>query len=305
MSFDTFLIGLYLIVCDWLHAEGQHYIRPQGGAPPACTDGELLTLLLAHQLTQATWHERRWLRWLAHNGYRAWFPHLPSQSAYNRRARNLAGVLRAFRVYLAREVLEELPPEAVVDGTPIHVRHWRRHGKHHLALPEADLGYCAAKREFFYGYRLVALVTRQGIIIDWVLIPARADERDGLDALLADEEQWRIWGDKGFLDAARQAAWAEEQQVAVITPHRRNQKAQLPAAEQREVAVVRPIVETTFAQAKEYVDLERPRVHTFSGLATRLSAKLTALMVIAWTNVRQGIAPLSYVNFAWLVLHQT
>ena len=68
MSFDTFLIGLYLIVCDWLQAEGQPYIRPQGGAPPACTDGELLTLLLAHQLTQAPWHERRWLRWLEHNG---------------------------------------------------------------------------------------------------------------------------------------------------------------------------------------------------------------------------------------------
>src|SRR5690349_5693114 len=90
----------------------------------------------------------------------------PRQSAYNRRARNLAGVVRALRVYLAQEILEPLPCEAVVDGTPIHVRHWRRHGPHHLALPAADLGYCAAKREFFYGYRLVALVTRQGILID-------------------------------------------------------------------------------------------------------------------------------------------
>jgi hypothetical protein len=150
-DFDTFLIALYLIVCEWLQTDGQRYIRPQGGAPPACTDGELLTLILAHQLTQATWRERHWLRWLDKQGYRAWFPDLPSQSAYNRRARHLAGVLRAFRIALAQEVLAPLPPEAVVDGTPIHVRHWRRHGKHHLALPEADLGYCAAKREFFYG----------------------------------------------------------------------------------------------------------------------------------------------------------
>lgn len=299
MDFDTFLIGLYLIVTAWLKTDGQHYIRPQGGASPACSDGELLTLILAHQLCQATWHERRWLKWLDKNGYRAWFPHLPSQSAYNRRARHLAGVVRAFRVYLAREVLAELPPEAVTDGTPIHVRHWRRHGVHHLALPEADLGFCAAKREFFYGYRLVALVTRQGIIIDWVLLPASADERDGLDSLLADEEQWRIWGDKGFLDTRRQAAWAQEQQVAVVTPRRRNQHEQLAPAAQRELGRVRPIVETTFAQAKEYVDLERPRVKTFSGLAARLSAKLTALMVIAWANVRRGLSPLSYVNFAW------
>lgn len=299
MSFDTFLIGLYCIVTDWLQADGQRYIRPQGGAPPACSDGEMLTLILAHQLSQATWHERRWLRWLDKNGYRAWFPHLPSQSAYNRRARNLAGIVRAFRVYLAQEVLEPLPAEAVVDGTPIHIRHWRRHGKHHLALPEADLGYCAAKREFFYGYRLVALVTRQGIIIDWVLLPASADERDGLDSLVAEEEQWRIWGDKGFLHAQRQELWAEEQQVQVVTPRRRNQKAQVPAAELRELGQVRPIVETAYAQAKEYVALEEPRVKTFSGLAARLSAKLTALMVIAWANMQRGISPLSYVNFAW------
>jgi hypothetical protein len=283
-DFDTFLIGLYCIICDWLQAEGQRYIRPQGGAPPRCSDGEMLTLLLAHQLTQATWHERRWRKWLDLNGYRAWFPHLPSQSAYNRRARHLAGVVRAFRVYLAREVLAELPPEAVVDGTPIHVRHWRRHGKHHLALPDADLGYCAAKREFFYGYRLVALVTRRGIIIDWVLLAASADEREGLDSLLVDEEQWRIWGDKGFLNRARQAQWAEEQQIEVVVPRRRNPQEQLARAEQREVGAVRPIVETTFAQAKEYIDLERPRVHTFSGLLARLSAKLTALMIIAWAE---------------------
>lgn len=298
-DFDTFLIGLYLIVSDWLQTHGQPYVRPQGGAPPRCTDAELLTLILAHQLSQATWHERRWRRWLEHNGYRAWFPHLPSQSAYNRRARNLGGVLRAFRIYLAQEVLEDLPPEGVVDGTPIHLRHWRRHGPSHLALPDAALGYCAAKREYFYGYRLVVLVTRSGIIIDWVLLPANSDERDGLDALVADEEQWRVWGDKGFLDAARQAQWATEQQIEVITPQRRNQAVQLSRAAAQELGAVRPIVETAFAQAKEYVDLERLRVQTFSGVWGRLNAKLTALMVLAWANTQRGISPLSYVNFAW------
>ena len=193
---------IILIVCDWLQAEGQRYIRPQGGAPPACTDGELLTLILAHQLTQATWHERRWLqlagaKWLSRLVPAPAQPEClqPPRPALGRGGARLPRLL-------GPRGAGELPPEAVVDGTPIHVRHWRRHGKHHLALPEADLGYCAAKREFFYGYRLIALVTRQGIIIDWVLIPASADERDGLDGLLADEEQWRIWANKGFLDAA-------------------------------------------------------------------------------------------------------
>lgn len=299
MDFDTLLIGLYLIVCAWLKAGGQAYIRPAGGSPPTFSDGEMLTLLLAHQLAQATWQERRWLRWLTKNGYRAWFPALPSQSAYNRRARNLAGVLRALRVSLAQPVLAALPPSAVVDGTAIKVRHWRRHGKHHLALPEADLGYCAAKREFFYGYRLVALVTTTGILIEWTLLPASGDERDGLESMLDDEEQWRILGDKGLLDGPRQERLAAEQAIDLITFKRRNQREQLDPAVQRELRARRPIVETTFAQAKEYLDLERPRVRTFSGLLARLSAKLAALMVMAWANIRHGRSPLSYVNFAW------
>ena len=109
----------------------------------------MLTLILAHHLAYGAWEERRWLRWLHHNGYRAWFPHLLDQSAYNRRARNLSGVLLALRVYLAQGALAAAPPEGVVASTPIHGRHWRRHGRHHLALPDAELGYCAAKREIY------------------------------------------------------------------------------------------------------------------------------------------------------------
>jgi hypothetical protein len=299
MDFDTLLIGVYLIVDRWLQADGARRIRLAGGAPPRFSDAEMLTLLLVHQLAYADWHERRWLRWLHQQGYRAWFPHLPGQSAYNRRARNLGGVLNARRVALAQPLLADLPPEGVADSTPIHVRHWRRHGPGHLALPEASLGYCAAKRECYYGYRLLTLVSLQGLLVDWVLLPGGGDERDGLEALLADDEQWRIWADKGFVDGPRQARLVEEQAVEVVTPTRRNQARQIPAAVHAEWQRKRPIVETSYAQAKEYLRLEEPRVRTWSGLVSRLCAKLTALTVLAQANVQHGRSPLSYAQFAW------
>ena len=298
MDFDTFLIGLYLMVDKWLQREGHRYLRPEGGAPPRLSDAEMLTLLVAHHLSQATWRERRWLRFLKRN-YQAWFPNLTTQSAYNRRARNLSGVLNALRIQLAREVSAQMPPEGVVDGTPIHVRHWRRYGPHHLALPDADLGYCAAKREYYYGYKLLALVSVSGVIIEWELMSASADERDGLEAMLFDDEQWLIWADKGLLDEKRQRRLEEEQSIVLVTPTRRNQKRQLHPALQEQLAATRPIVETTFSQAKQFVDLEDPHAYTWSGLAVRIVAKLTALMVVAWANVRHGFSPLSFVNFAW------
>ena len=299
MDFDTLLIGVYLIVDRWLQDDGARRIRPAGGAPPRFSDAEMLTLLLVHQLAFADWHERRWLRWLQHQGYRAWFPHLPAQSAYNRRARNLGGILNALRVALAQPLLADRPPEGVADSTPIHVRHWRRHGPTHLALPEATLGYCAAKRECYYGYRLLTLVTLEGVLVEWALLPGNGDERDGLEALLGDDEQWRIWADKGFVDGPRQARWAAEQGVEVVTPTRRNQARQIPAELHAEWQRKRPIVETSYAQAKEYLRLEEPRVRTWSGLVSRVCAKLTALTVLARANLRHGRSPLSYAHFAW------
>jgi len=59
------------------------------------------------------------------------------------------------------------------------VRHWRRLGKGHLLWPEASLGYCAAKKETYYGFRLLAVTTLDGIIVDWNLFAANADERIG------------------------------------------------------------------------------------------------------------------------------
>jgi hypothetical protein len=48
------------------------------------------------------------------------------------------------------------------------------------------------------------------VLIDWVLLPGNGDERDGLEARLADDEQWRIWAAKGLLDGPRQARLAAE-----------------------------------------------------------------------------------------------
>lgn len=298
MDFDTFLIGLYLMVDEWLERDGQRYLRPEGGAPPRLSDAEMLTLLLAHQLSQAKWHERRWLRYLRHN-YQRWFPNLTSQSAYNRRARNLTGVLNALRVQLAQQASAKLPPEGVVDGTPIHVRHWRRHSPKCLALPDADMGYCASKREYYYGYKLLALVSVSGVIIEWALMSASADEREGLEAMMHGDEQWVLWADKGLLDERRQRRLEEEQSITLITPTRRNQKRQLAPALAQMLAATRPIVESTFAQAKEYVDLERPRAYTWRGVMLRITTKLTAMMVVAWANLRHGLSPLSFVHFAW------
>jgi hypothetical protein len=88
------------------------------------------------------------------------------------------------RLWVVQQLEALTQPLRLTDGTPIYVRHWRRYGKGPLQLREAALGYCASKRDPFYGYRLAVRTTLDGIITDWALVSAATDEREAALDLL-------------------------------------------------------------------------------------------------------------------------
>ena len=113
VELDTFLVALYTIV-DELY---QRHVAPQRpvrrGHRPEVSDSEVLTLMVCEQ-----WHgrsERRFLRFVERY-WRGYFPRLLSQSAFNRRARDLAGAMTALVPLVAAETGAVLPAYQVVDG---------------------------------------------------------------------------------------------------------------------------------------------------------------------------------------------
>jgi len=297
MPVESFLTALYVMVDDWYQAEGVHRLAGKVGDKPVFTDSEVMTLSLArHWLGFDS--EVEWLRSVAAN-YRPLFPQLLSQSQFNRRARSLAGLLNCFRRSLVEQMGASKTRARLVDGTPVHVRHWRRRSRTCLMLTGASLGYCAAKRETFYGYRLVLLVTLDGVITDWTLIAANADEREGALDLLLDYWNLNALGDKGFLDQWRQACLLEERGVHLLTPKRANQKQQNSPAWDRRMNRARRLIETTIAQVKAVFGLEKPRAHTLSGLGSRLIAQLTGMTLAAAVNRQQGRSPLLLADFSF------
>jgi hypothetical protein len=295
MPVDAFLTALYTHVDDWYQAHGPRLLAGKAGDHPTMADSEVLTLMMAqHWLGHAS--EREFLRYIRQN-YLALFPRLLNQSEFNRRSRSLSRVLNEYRRWLVREVGAHSAPAYLLDGTPVHVRHWRRYGPRSLSFPGANLGYCAAKRETFYGYKLVLLVTIDGRVLDFVLLPAGADERTALDELLTQYRNLEIYADKGFVDERRRKLLQERYGHRLFTPKRRNQKEQNPKVWDALCTSLRQIVETTIGQAKEWLGLEKPRAKTFWGLTTRLIAKLTALALAAWENSHQRVSPLRLAEF--------
>jgi hypothetical protein len=297
MPTDAFLPALYTHVDDWYQAHAPELLAGKVGEHPEFADSEVLTLSLAqHWLGFRS--ERKFLRHIRQN-YLALFPRLLDQSEFNRRARNLFRLLNEFRRWLVRQTGAFAAPGYLMDGTPIHVRHWRRYGPRSLAFRGAALGRCAAKKEMFYGYKLVLLMTLDGRVLDFVLLPANADERVALDELLGQYRNLLIYADKGFLDQEREEALRARYGHQLWTPKRRNQQVQHSRVFEQLLCSVRQRVETAIGQAKEWFGLEKPGAKTFWGLQSRLTAKLTGLALAAWINCQRQRSPLALADFAF------
>jgi hypothetical protein len=188
LDVDTFLTTVYCIVDELYEAEfaAAKPVRP--GPAPRLSDSEVLTLLLLGQW-QGDRKERAFLRY-ARQHWRGYFPGLLSQSAFNRRARDVWGVCCALGPAVAAALAREAGAAAygVVDGVPVPLMRRCRGRRRRLFREEAGFGRGGSDQEPYYGVHLVAVVTAQGVISGWVIGPANTAERWLVDALW----RWRV-----------------------------------------------------------------------------------------------------------------
>jgi hypothetical protein len=187
IDLETFLTGLYCMVDDVYQAHFAAGKRGRPGPKGKLADSEVVTLALLFQwLPHGS--ERRFLSYAARQ-WRAYFPRLLSQSAFNRRMRDLGLVLSQLGPHVARELCPALRRGAyeVVDGLPIPLMRRCRGDQHRLFADDAGIGRGGSDGEWYYGVKLVAAVAPSGIVTGFVVSPASTEERWSVDALL----RWR------------------------------------------------------------------------------------------------------------------
>ena len=143
MATETFLTTVYTIVDGWYQQHAPRLLSGKTGRKPRFCDSEIITLSLAQHWLGVP-DEREFLRFVRNN-FLPLFPRLIShgqfsQGQFNRRARSLCWMTDRMRQSLIKEMGLRDAPCQLIDGTPVHLRHWRRFGKGHLLLPEAALG---------------------------------------------------------------------------------------------------------------------------------------------------------------------
>lgn len=190
---DTLLTTVYCVVDEVYQAALAPRARPRraGQFAPAVSDSEVLALMVLGQW-QPDRSERAFLRHVAAH-WRGYFPRQLSQSAFNRRARDLWGLLAALGPRIAQHAAAALGLPAdeyeVVDGVPVPLARRCRGDRHRLRGLLADIGRGGADKALYFGAKLLLSVGPTGapFIRGAVAGPASTEERWLLDALLT----WR------------------------------------------------------------------------------------------------------------------
>jgi hypothetical protein len=188
LDVDTFLTVVYCVCDEVYQREIQPQFGPRPGATPQLSDSEVLALAVIGQ-----WHGHRCERCFVRHvrtHWRAYFPRMTSQSAFNRRVRHLWAALCLLGPAVAREVSRYLgrgPAYQVWDGVPVPLMRQCRGERHRLFADEADVGYGGSDRAAYYGMHLLAAANDQGAIDGFVIGPAATSEYWLAESLL----RWR------------------------------------------------------------------------------------------------------------------
>lgn len=266
---DTYIVTTFVVIDDLLKAYAyRDDCRAQSSA------AEVLTVAVVAAKYFHNHHERA-LCLLKQLGYL----HRLSVSRFNRRLHALRDWLYGL-VTLLGEVFAE-GEVFLIDSLPLPVCKRVRARRCRKVRGKAFCGYCAAKREKFFGWRLHLVCTAEGIPVAFDLLPASMHDLTPLHELaFALPDGAALFGDKGYLSRADTLSLLQETGVRLVTPQRSN----MPPntwADDYDLAHYRKRIETVNSQL-EAMGVQRLHARTNLGFDLKAWASLLAL---AFTNI--------------------
>jgi hypothetical protein len=278
IDLESLLTTIYVLVDDWYQAKGQARMTGKPGAKATFSDSEMLTLMLAQDFIPYP-GESQYIAFIRAN-LGSLFPRLLDQSQFNRRARRLLALLECLRQEWVVSMTGGQVKQVLLDTKPIPVIGTKRSKRRSDFAGSAAYGYCAARNLNYFGYKLVMLTDLDGMPLVYDLVPANVDERQAAESVLWRVNDCDVFGDKGFLGQAWQAAVRQQTANRIWTPKRANQTAQNPSPFDCLLNRIRERIETTFHQLQNTGrNIERLLAKTVHGLCTRIALKVTCLVL--------------------------
>lgn len=292
MDRDDFIIHVYCLVCEHYKAVISQLPQPlrKAGFAPQLSDEEVITIEICGEMFQMPKDKDLFTYFATH--YRHFFPRLRERTLFVRQAAALWQVKTLIQKRIVARHHADTDPVQAIDTMPVPVCTYTRSARDRCFADEADYGYCAAKDQRYYGFKLGLRVSRCGFIIHYPLLAARVHDVKHLPTLV-EEFHGLAPADKGFIDPFMQKR-LQHQGVQVVVPQRKNMKSSSPhpPALLKACARWRKKVETVASHLTERFAVARIRVHDLWHFQHRLIRKVLAHTVAVALNIQLNRPPL-------------
>lgn len=211
------------------------------------------------------------------------FPELVNyieRSRFNRLVNSLMTVIRAIRRHFMKF---KHSVYKIVDSFPLTISKFGRAFFSKLFKGIASYGYCASKKEKYFGFKVHVVTDLNGNPYDYVLTSANVDDREAVFELADLVEIDILFGDKGYVGNFAEDL-RQEKGVKLYALKRSNCKNPLPKEFRNQISHLRRRIESTFNQLNEHFDIERVRSKSLLGLQTSLEIKFLCFNIITYLN---------------------
>jgi hypothetical protein len=228
--------------------------------------------------------------------YRALFPKLCDKSRFVKRLKRLKNGIEQIRQHLSFLMNVDLSRLRVVDSFPVSVCHLARVKNSTCPFEYfASFGYCAAKKEYFYGFKVHLVTDTRGIIVGYILSGGHVHDTKGLIFLLEEnlrtegmlEQVIALFADKGYV-GEDYALMLQEQFSVRMLAMRKNEKEGSQSAYNKIIGSGRKIIETTISILTGLFNAGRTTARTIEGFLLNLVTKITAFNLGNYLNILMG-----------------
>ncbi len=288
MPIIDFIITVFCLIDD----EYKKLDKPlrQRGFKPNLSDSEIITMEIVGEFLGLDTDKGIWTYFKTH--WLNLFPKLVDRSNFARQAANLHVVKRIIQERMAQALGAFSDSLHVIDGLPIPVCKFARAHFTKVFKGVADYGYCATKKETYYGFHGHLAINSIGLITSGTFTAANVDERD-ICPELAERIHGLVLADKGLIRPELKEQ-LEEQATYLQTPLRNNMKEERPIGFLRWMKGTRRLIETVIGQLTERFHIEKVRARDLWHQASRFWRKLLAHTICIKINLILGNEPLQF-----------
>ena len=246
------------------------------------SDSEIISISIVGEAITID-SEKAWFFFVKKN-FKDLFPNIGDRTRFNRTKRNLFMVIKEIQKYFSNLPMFLNDDIRIIDSMPIPVCKFARSYFNKSFKDISSYGYCASKKETYFGLKLLALITTSGFITDFFLTSANVDDRVAVYELFEEKQLIKIIADKGYVDETLKEQLKKEKDILLISLKRKNSKNPLEKQLRNTLSKTRRRVETSFSQLAEQFNINKVLAKSKWGLMLRITLKILAHNILFIIN---------------------